>query len=100
MGPSLLLGLQVMSVITWNSADHKNATLETCGRLWVSTNGGSSFAPTNHHSFKVRGGAWHAGKCYVMPCQCTVTYAEGFKMHIAGGSWGITSDLSHPTLRT
>lgn len=50
---SVLPLLQVLSSITWSSAERKNETLSTCGRLWVSTNGGASFAPTSHHSYKV-----------------------------------------------
>lgn len=42
-----------MSGVPWSSSDAKNATLSTCGRLWVSTNGGASFAPTTHYSYKV-----------------------------------------------
>lgn len=45
--------LQVLAGITWRSDDLKNATLATCGRLWVSTDGGVSFAPTTHDTYRV-----------------------------------------------
>jgi hypothetical protein len=34
--------------------DRLNATLSKCGRLWVSGDGGASFKPTQHYSYKVR----------------------------------------------
>lgn len=34
--------------------DRLNATLSKCGRLWVSTDGGANFKPTQHYSYKVR----------------------------------------------
>jgi hypothetical protein len=47
------LRLQVLSSITWRSEDLRNATLSTCGRLWVSTDGGAAFAPTTHNTYRV-----------------------------------------------
>jgi hypothetical protein len=40
--------------VPWGSPDAKNATLSTCGRLWISTDGGASFTATPHFSYKVR----------------------------------------------
>jgi len=42
-----------MAGVQWRSADFKNATLSSCGRMWVSTDGGATFTPTAHHTYKV-----------------------------------------------
>lgn len=44
---------QAMASITWSSDACRNDTLSTCGRLWVRTNGGATFQPTQHYSYKV-----------------------------------------------
>ena len=37
--------------------DRKEATLSTCGRMWVSVDGGATFLPTLHNPSNARAGA-------------------------------------------
>jgi hypothetical protein len=46
-----VLCVQMLSTVSLG--DRLNVTLSKCGRLWVSTDGGSSFKPTQHYSYKV-----------------------------------------------
>ena len=46
--------MQVLAGIAWRSDDLKAATLASCGRLWVSADAGVTFAPTTHHTYRVR----------------------------------------------
>ena len=40
-----------MASVKWG--DRKEQTLSSCGRLWVSTDGGATFKGTDHYTYKV-----------------------------------------------
>lgn len=54
---------QKLAFLQWSSDEARDATLASCGRLWVSSDGGAAFKPTQHLTYKAGsrcGGAGHS----------------------------------------
>lgn len=48
-----VLCMCVQMLASVSLGDQLNSTLDTCGRLWISTNGGTTLNATQHYTYKV-----------------------------------------------